>query len=230
MRGRLQGAEHRQHGAAQSHGVFAQRFHLNIDFDSKRDYAADKIVSVELPGTRGRKAASGSTSAPCSGCRRRRASSRRPFRRTTSASAPTPSSGRSRCRAILATQKGSVVGSKTFTIGNGVVAPQDITKRDLDYEARRFFWVVDPRTLPGYPAARHPQRGAASSSPPTRSRPMCGSIGTSPPTRTPGANANYDGITAVGANGSERDAARCAGGCSSATSTTGSIRRDSGSC
>ena len=55
-------------------------------------------------------------------------------------------------QAIVATQKGSVVATKTYTIGNGTVQPQDQTRRDLDYEADRVFWVVDPRTLAGYPA------------------------------------------------------------------------------
>src|SRR5690606_25241408 len=53
---------------------------------------------------------------------------------------------------LLATQKGSVVAERTYRVGDKTVEPQDRLVRDLDYEAGRFFWVVDPTTLPGYPA------------------------------------------------------------------------------
>lgn len=53
---------------------------------------------------------------------------------------------------LLATQKGSVVAERTYRVGDRTVEPQDRLVRDLDYEAGRFFWVVDPTTLPGYPA------------------------------------------------------------------------------
>jgi hypothetical protein len=53
---------------------------------------------------------------------------------------------------LMATQKGSVVAERTYRVGDETVEPQDRLARDLDYEAGRFFWVVDPTTLPGYPA------------------------------------------------------------------------------
>ena len=55
-------------------------------------------------------------------------------------------------QALAATQKGSQVGTRTYTIGAETTQPQDREVTDLNFEARRFFWVVDPRALPGYPA------------------------------------------------------------------------------
>ena len=55
-------------------------------------------------------------------------------------------------QALAATQKGSQVGNKTYTIGAETTQPQDRDVADLNFEARRFFWVVDPRVLPGFPA------------------------------------------------------------------------------
>ena len=53
---------------------------------------------------------------------------------------------------IAATQKGSQVAERTYTVGATTVQPQDRLLRDLDFESGRFFWVVDPQLLPGYPA------------------------------------------------------------------------------
>lgn len=55
-------------------------------------------------------------------------------------------------QALAATQKGSQVGTKTYRIGAETTEPQDREVADLNFEARRFFWAVDPRTLPSYPA------------------------------------------------------------------------------
>ena len=42
--------------------------------------------------------------------------------------------------------------SGSFTIGQADATPQDRSQRDLDFEYGRFYWTVDPRTLPHYPA------------------------------------------------------------------------------
>src|SRR5690606_39706868 len=52
---------------------------------------------------------------------------------------------------LVATQKGSVVAERTYRVGNETVEPQDRLVRDLDYEMGRFFWVVDPTSLPNHP-------------------------------------------------------------------------------
>ena len=53
---------------------------------------------------------------------------------------------------LAATQKGSVVAERTYTVGQTTSQAQDRQARDLDFESGRFFWVVDPDSLPGTPA------------------------------------------------------------------------------
>ena len=67
----------RQPVQLQSHGVFAQRFHINIDFDSKRDYAAGNIISVYYQGLEDEKLQRVDIGTVQSSVRRRRGSSRR---------------------------------------------------------------------------------------------------------------------------------------------------------
>src|SRR6185295_2690076 len=55
-------------------------------------------------------------------------------------------------RGIFAQQKGSVVQDRTYTMGEITTQPIDRLARDLDYEPVRFFFVVDPAALTGYPA------------------------------------------------------------------------------
>ncbi len=188
-----------------SRGIFAQRFHLNIDFDSKRDYNANNIISAWYQGLEDEKLRSVNIG---------NVQFIPPPSRFFTASIPTNNFGISavaefgplRVQAILATQKGSVVTGKTFTIGTGVVAPQDNTTRDLDYESGRLFWVVDPRTLPGYPAVDILNANRINIPPgdqPSDVR-IYRYVSAN---QSSGANANYDGITALGANGFERTGA-----------------------
>ena len=83
---------------------------------------------------------------------RRRATSPPPSPPTTSASTPCSSSGSWGVQVLAATQKGSAIGERVFTIGQATATPQDRSQRDLDFEYGRFYWVVDPRALPNYPA------------------------------------------------------------------------------
>ncbi len=189
-----------------SHGVFAQRFHLNIDFDSKRDYSANNIVSAwyeGLPDEKLRRVTIGNVNWVA------------PQSRFFTASIPTNNFGISaemqfgplNVQGILATQKGSVVATKVLTVGgSGAVAPQDNSTRDLDYEADRVFWVVDPRTLPGFPALDILNASQISLPPNVQPqdvriyRYIAGN-------QNAGANANYDGITATSSNGVEQTGA-----------------------
>lgn len=188
-----------------STGVFAQRFHINIDFDSKRDYAAGNIISGYYQGLVDEKLQSVEIGTQLF---------RPPPSRFLTATIPsnnfgigaTAVFGPLRVQAIAATQKGSVVATKTFTIGNGTVQPQDKLTRDLDYESDRVFWVVDPRTLSGYPALD--VLNASSISVPADHQPAEVRIYRYvSANQSSGANANYDGITALGFNGIERTGA-----------------------
>src|SRR5690242_20133898 len=55
-------------------------------------------------------------------------------------------------RGIYAQQKGNVVRDRVYDVGQTTSQPLDRQARDLDYEAGRFFFAVDPAAVPGYPA------------------------------------------------------------------------------
>jgi hypothetical protein len=184
-----------------SAGVFAQRFHINIDFDSKRDYAAGNIVSGYYQGLEDEKLQRVNIGtvqfiAPPS--------------RFLTASIPSNNFGISALavfgpvsvQGIIATQKGSVVADKHYVVGSTTVEPQDRLVRDLDYEQGRIFWVVDPRTIPGYPAVDILNSGAISL--PADQQPVEVRIYRYvSANQVAGANSNYDGVTATGLNGTE---------------------------
>src|SRR6185437_8747476 len=51
-----------------------------------------------------------------------------------------------------AQEKGNVVKDRFYSVGDVTSQPLDREARDLDYEAGRFFFVIDPAAIPGYPA------------------------------------------------------------------------------
>jgi len=65
-------------------------------------------------------------------------------------------------RGIVAQQKGNVVKDRFYSVGDVTSQPIDRESRDLDYEAGRFFFAIDPRALPGYPAIDGPRAESAS--------------------------------------------------------------------
>ena len=105
---------------------------------------------------------------------------------------------------LAATQKGSVVAERTYTIGQTTSQAQDRQARDLDFEGGRFFWVVDPDSVPGYSRGRHPEPRSQPSIPATyrptevrlyRYRAARGNSGVNP---------NLGGITAIARRGGQR--------------------------
>ncbi len=186
----------------QSTGVFDQRFHVNIDFESTRDYAAQNVISLYYQGLEDEKLQRVSVGTVVF---------RPPPSRFLSASIPANNLGISAeavfgpvdVQAIAATQKGSVVATKTFTIGgSGSAEPQDQIRRDLDYEPRRAFWIVNPSSVPGFPNVDVLNLGGVTlpaSVQPTDVR-VYRYIAAN---QSAGATANYEGITARGVNGSE---------------------------
>ncbi len=132
-------------------GVLGQRFHVDVDFDTERDFTAsnnlkfyylgleDEIVQRVEVGT---------------------VVFRPPASRFLTAAVPANNFGVAaafevgplQIQSIAATQKGSIVAERTYTVGGTTVQPQDREVRDLDFEPGRFFWVVDPATVPGFPA------------------------------------------------------------------------------
>jgi hypothetical protein len=182
-------------------GAIGQRFFLEFDLDTQRDFANNNIIRAwyqGLPDEMVKRIEVGTTTF------------RAPQSRYLTAGIPANNFGVNatfevgplELQAIAATQKGSNLAEQTFTIGSETVQPQDRKARDLDFESGRFFWSVDPRTLPGFPALDILTLGAVNIPPSQRPtelrvyRYIAAAAGD-------GA-ALYDGITALGVNGAER--------------------------
>ncbi len=134
-----------------STGILGRRIHVNVDFDTERDYSGNNNVQVYYEGL------------PDEIVRRIDVGTvvfQPPQSRFITAGVPANNFGVNakfevgpiELQALAATQKGSVVAERTYTVGQTTSQAQDRQARDLDFESGRFFWVVDPDSLPGYPA------------------------------------------------------------------------------
>ena len=134
-----------------SGGTIGQRVHINVDYDTERDFTANNNIQVYYQGLEDeiiRRIEVGTvTFQP-------------PQSRFITAAIPANNFGVNarfdvgafQFQALAATQKGSQVAERVYTVGQTTSQPQDRQLRDLDFETGRFFWVVDPTTaLPGYP-------------------------------------------------------------------------------
>lgn len=132
-------------------GVVGDRVYINVDYDSEREFSANNNLNVYYQGLEDeilRRVEVGNVgfNAPSS--------------RFITASIPANSFGVQaegqvgafELRGIVAQQKGSQLRSKVYTVGETTTQPVDRELRDLDYESGRFFFTVNPRLLPGYPA------------------------------------------------------------------------------
>ena len=139
-----------------STGLLGQRVHVNVDFDTERDYSSNNNVQIYYEGLQDeivRRMDVGTVVF------------QPPPSRFITAAVPANNFGVNatfelgpvQLQTLAATQKGSVVAERTYTVGQTTSQAQDRQVRDLDFESGRFFWVVDPASLPGYPGARHPQ-------------------------------------------------------------------------
>ncbi|HET7042308.1 MAG TPA: cell surface protein SprA [Gemmatimonadales bacterium] len=135
----------------QAGGLVGKRLHINVDYDNKRDFHANNDVRVfyqGLPDEVVQRVEFGTVTWTA------------PRSRFITATIPAYSFGvNSRFQvgpvtlgALAASQKGSQVTQRTYVIGATTSQPQDRLLRDLDLEQGRFFWVVDPATVTGYPA------------------------------------------------------------------------------
>jgi hypothetical protein len=134
-----------------SNGVLGQRIHVNVDFDAQRDYGGNNNVQIYYEGLQDeivRRIDIGTvTFTP-------------PASRFITAGVPANNFGVNatfevgplQIQTLAATQKGSVVAERTYTVGATTSQSQDRQARDLDFEGGRFFWVVDPDSLPAFPA------------------------------------------------------------------------------
>jgi hypothetical protein len=131
-------------------GVVGDRVHVNVDYDSEREFSANNDINVYYLGLEDeilRRLEVGTVgfNAPPS--------------RFITAAIPANSFGVQaegqlgafEMRGILAQQRGSQLRTRVYTVGETTTEPVDRELRDLDYESGRFFFTVDPRVLPGYP-------------------------------------------------------------------------------
>ena len=139
------------HIALRSGGLIAERLHLNVDYDNDRDFNANNDLQVFYEGLEDeivQRVEVGTVSF------------QPPRSRFITSAVPTNNFGVNarfevgamQLQTLLATQKGSQVADRTYTIGQTTSQTQDRQLRDLDFESGRFYWVVDPAGIPGYPA------------------------------------------------------------------------------
>lgn len=131
-------------------GVIGQRLHVDVDLKTERDYANANTIRAYYQGLQDevlQRVDVGTVQF------------RPPPSRFLTAGIPINNFGVSAAvefgplslQGLMATQKGSVTAERSYRVGDETVEPQDRLARDLDYEAGRFFWVVNPATLAGYP-------------------------------------------------------------------------------
>lgn len=133
-------------------GTFADRVHVNVDYNSTREFDASNNVSLYYEGKKGdwlQRIDVGNVSFDV------------PASRYVTTGIPQGNYGLEavtqfgalKVHAIVAQQKGNIVSNKVFTVGSGARTQSQVTRDIDDYqvEARRFFFVVDPRQLAGYP-------------------------------------------------------------------------------
>jgi len=178
-------------------GLIGRRLHVDVDYDTERDFSARNNILIYYEGLEDeivRRVELGTVTF------------RPPPSRFLTATIPannfgvnaTFQVGALELQTMAATQKGSQIAERTYQIGQTTTQPQDREARDLDYESKRFFWVVDPAALTGYPAIDILALGESA-------RPAFAPTSTSnlrlyryrPSTRG-GSNANLGGITAIG--------------------------------
>ncbi|MEP7326106.1 MAG: cell surface protein SprA [Gemmatimonadota bacterium] len=132
-------------------GVIGRRLHINVDYDSERDFQGAQNIQVYYQGLEDeivqRLEVGTVTFQP-------------PPSRFITAAVPANNFGVNatfqvgpfQFQTIAAQQKGSSVAERVFTVGDRISQPQDRQLRDLDFESGRFFWVLDPAIVSGYPA------------------------------------------------------------------------------
>jgi len=132
-------------------GVVGERVHVNVDYDTQREFDASNNIQVFYQGLEDeilRKVEVGNvTFAP-------------PRSRFITGGIPANNFGVAAeaqlgaldFGALFAQQKGNVAKARVFTVGSQSVQPVDRFAADRDFEPQRFFFVRDPRTIPGYPA------------------------------------------------------------------------------
>ena len=131
-------------------GVVADRFFIDVDYDSQREFDASNNLSARYEGKPGEKLqrveVGNVTFQP-------------PPSRFITSGIPsgnygvqaTGQFGAMRFTSIVAQQKGNVSRDNIFTVGERTEQQVDRIIEDIQIEQRRFFFTIDPRQLGGYP-------------------------------------------------------------------------------
>jgi hypothetical protein len=130
--------------AAKSGGIIADRVHVNLDYDTQREFDASNNISIYYEGKGSefiqRLEVGNVTFQPP------------PSRYITAGIASgnygvqaVTKLGSARFRTILAQQKGNIVRDRVFTVGDRTLQAIDRKIEDYQFEARRFFFTIDPR-------------------------------------------------------------------------------------
>ncbi|MBL0170171.1 MAG: cell surface protein SprA [Gemmatimonadaceae bacterium] len=131
-------------------GVIANRVHLNVDYDSQREFDASNNISVYYEGK---------TDEWLQRLEVGNVSFQAPPSRFLTSGIPAGNYGVQargqfgpmRFTSIGAQQKGNVSKDNVFTVGERTQQEVDRPIEDIQIETRRFFFTIDPRQLPGYP-------------------------------------------------------------------------------
>lgn len=130
--------------AAKSGGVVADRVHVNLDYDTQREFDASNNISIYYEGKGDellqRLEIGNVTFQP-------------PASRFITTGIPSGNYGLQaitkigpmRLKTIVAQQKGNVVRDRVFTVGDRTLQAVDRKIEDYQFEPRRFFFTVDPR-------------------------------------------------------------------------------------
>jgi len=132
-------------------GIIGQRFHVDVDYDSQREFDASNNIKVFYQGLQDevlQRVEVGNVTfrAPASRFITGGIPANNFGFQASGQLGPVDFSG------IYAQQRGNVVSGRSFVVGQQTLQPVDRQVMDRDYEPNRFFFVVDPATLPGYPA------------------------------------------------------------------------------
>src|SRR6185503_11511098 len=132
--------------AAKSGGIVAERVHVNLDYDTQREFDASNNISVYYEGKGNevlqRLEVGNVTFQP-------------PASRYITAGIPSGNYGvqavtklgSMRLKTILAQQKGNIVRDHVFTVGDRTLQAIDRKIEDFQFEPRRFFFTIDPKLL-----------------------------------------------------------------------------------
>jgi len=130
--------------AAKSGGIVADRVHVNLDYDTQREFDASNNISIYYEGKGSefvqRLEVGNVTFQP-------------PASRYITAGIPSGNYGiqaltklgSMRVKTILAQQKGNIVRDRVFTVGDRTLQAIDRKIGDYQFEPRRFFFTVDPK-------------------------------------------------------------------------------------